>query len=249
MSKKYKTNDREVRSIPAREIRVATRDDGSKTVSGYAILYNSQSVDLGGFKEIVAPGSVARSLKENPDVLCLRDHKSELVLGRTTAGTLTLDDQPTGLYFTVTLPNTTAANDLAESLSRGDVSGCSFGFSVNNDTWMDDAEGNIIRTLLDLDLFEISITSFPAYPSTTAALRNAPKEIRSRLKHRDDDDTDDEQASKEAACLCACPQCVDGNCDECSDADCGDEQCSCGQRSKRYHQHLSLRLSLLEMTS
>jgi HK97 family phage prohead protease len=186
MMKNQQPNQREIRSIPVTELRVATREDGSKVVSGYAILYNSQSVDLGGFREIVAPGALTRTLKENPDVLCLRDHDTKLLLGRTTAGTLTLDDQPTGLYFSCLLPNTSAANDLAESLSRGDISGCSFGFCAVNDTWSDDAQGNIIRTLLDVDLFEISIVSFPAYESTSVSLRSAPVEIRSRLEHRDE---------------------------------------------------------------
>jgi HK97 family phage prohead protease len=254
MKTKLKTNKPELRSFPAQELRVATNDDGSKVVSGYAITYNALSVDLGGFKEIVAPGSLTRSLKENPDVKCLRDHRSELILGRTTAGTLSLEDQPTGLFFRCTLPNTSAANDLAESLSRGDVSGCSFGFNVMNDTWMDDADGNLIRTLLDLNLFEISVTSFPAYPSTTAALRDAlqsaPKEIRARLEQRDDDedeDTDDETAS--ARCLCACPQCVAGDCDGCSDPDCEDEPCSCDNYSKRSRRRLELRLTLLRMNN
>jgi HK97 family phage prohead protease len=242
MKKKQQPNQREIRTVAATELRVATREDGSKVVSGYAITYNSQSVDLGGFTEIVAPGALTRTLKDNPDVLCLRDHKSELLLGRTIAETLTLDDQPTGLHFICTLPNTSAGNDLAESLSRGDISGCSFGFSVANDTWTDDAQGNIIRTLLDIDLYEISITSFPAYPATSAALRTAPREIWTRLEQRDDAETD-------AACLCECLECVDGNCDDCSDADCTDEQCSCDMRSQRLKQHLELRLHLMEMES
>jgi uncharacterized protein len=245
MNPKKNSNQREIRSIPAKELRVVTRDDGSRAVTGYAILYNSQSVDLGGFREIVAPGSLTRTLRENPDVLCLRDHKSELVLGRTVAGTLTLEDQPTGLSFTVTLPNTTAASDLAESLSRGDVDGCSFGFCVCNDTWLDDSEGNIIRTLLDIDLYEISVTSFPAYPATTAALRTAPHEIRSRIEHRDDGTTDDAAA----VCVCPCGSCVDGNCVECSDPDCNDEQCSCSNRSRRQKLQLELRLRQLELSA
>jgi uncharacterized protein len=255
--KKQNFNQREVRTINAAELRVASTSDGSKTVSGFAILYNSQSVDLGGFKEIIAPGALTRTLEENPDVLCLRDHKTELLLGRTNASTLTLEDQPTGLYFTVKLPATTAGSDTAESLSRGDISGCSFGFSVRNDIWNDAGDGLIIRTLLDLDLFEISITSFPAYPSTTAALRTAPVEIRNRIEHSHDSDETQpepqiepltERADDTSACACTCPECVAGDCADCSDLDCDDEECACSMRATRNRKRLESRLRLLELS-
>jgi len=171
--------NREYRSSLIRDIRVATNDDGSHVVSGYAILFNSLSCDLGGFKETIAPGALTRTLTENPDVLCLRDHAPELLLGRTTSGTLTL-----GLQFSCQLPNTSVANDLAESLKRGDIDSCSFGFNCVNDTWTQDAEGNVIRCLLDLDLFEVSVVSFPAYADTSAALRSASLEIRSCIESR-----------------------------------------------------------------
>jgi HK97 family phage prohead protease len=97
----------------------------------------------------VAPGALTRTLTENPDVLCLRDHKQELLLGRTTSGTLTLNPDQTGLKFTCSLPATSSGNDLAESLRRGDIDSCSFGFSVANDLWSTDAQGNARRALLD----------------------------------------------------------------------------------------------------
>ena len=177
-------NNREYRFAGKREIRVATGDDGTNTVSGYAILYNALSCDLGGFKETIAPGALTRTLVECPDVLCLRDHESSLLLGRTTSGTLTLTEDNIGLQFVCQLPNTSAANDLAESLRRGDIDTCSFGFSCVNDTWTQDAEGNVIRCLLDIDLFEVSVVSFPAYADTSAALRSAPVEVRSQIENR-----------------------------------------------------------------
>lgn len=209
----------ETRTGLMREVRVAKSDDGSHTVSGYAIIYNSPSVDLGGFVEYVAPGALSRTLTENPDVLCLRDHKPELLLGRTTAGTLILEDDHIGLRFTCSLPNTSAANDLAESLQRGDIDACSFMFSCRNDTWSQDSQGNITRTLLDIDLDEVSIVSFPAYPDTSAALRTAPAQIRTELELR----TTEIPATLEAAPV------SDDN-------------------EARNHQRLNLTLKLLEMT-
>lgn len=241
MSLKHRSKEREVRTAKIHEVRVATADDGTHTVQGYAITFNSPSVDLGGFTEIAAPGCLTRTLVENPDVLLLRDHKQELLLGRTTSGTLTLTVDATGLAFSCVLPNTSAGNDLAASLKRGDISACSFGFSTVNDTWSDDAQGNIIRSLLDIDLYEISIVSFPAYESTSASLRSAPVEIRSRLEAVRDDSLDKE------VCKCQCAQCVAGSCGICSDADCDDEQCSCGSMRTRSCKHLDLKLRHLEL--
>lgn len=184
MATKTTSKQQEFRCGRIAEVRVATADDGSKTVSGYAILFNSASVDLGGFIEIVAPGALSRTLAENPDVLCLRDHKQELLLGRTLPGTLVLTEDTVGLRFECKLPKTTTASDLAESLDRGDIDACSFGFYTVNAVWTMDAQGNDIRNLLDIDLFEISIVSFPAYPDTSAALRSAPVETRSRVESR-----------------------------------------------------------------
>lgn len=212
------SGNRERRTVPARELRVSTADDGTTTVSGIAIVYNSLSYDLGGFKELVSPGALTNTLQANPDVLCLRDHDAPLLLGRTKSGTLQLTDTPAGLSFTCQLPNTAAGRDLAESLKRGDIDACSFGFSVISDTWTTNQAGDDIRTLLEIELYEVSIVSFPAYGATTAALRNCPVEIRSRIESRSLDTP---------TCPCPCPQCESGDCNLCSDPDCNYDDCTC----------------------
>lgn len=214
----------ELRSVTA-ELRVATSEDGTNTVSGF-IPYNSESVDLGGFTEVIAPGAFADALQPSADVLALRDHDAKLLMGRTKSGTLTFTDSADGLSYTVKLPNTTAANDLAESIARGDLDGTSFGFSTEDDKWIN-ADGKVIRTLLKVNLFEVSPCSFPAYPDSAIALRSAPVEIRSILETRDDDD-DDETDSTADQCQCDCPACAGGNCSDCSDLDCNDPLCDCG---------------------
>jgi HK97 family phage prohead protease len=182
MSQPTKSNQRELRYLPIRELRVATDADGTRKVSGYAALFNSRSVDFGGWCEIIAPSAFTTTLQEQPDVLALRDHDPSILLGRTKSGTLTLTVDATGLRFDLTLPDTTQARDLAESMSRGDIDSCSFGFCTDNDVWAEDAEGCTVRTLLAVTLFEISIVSFPAYPDTSASLRSCPVEIRSRIE-------------------------------------------------------------------
>ena len=197
-------NKREQLYLPARELRVQTSPDGSRVINGFALVYNSPSQDLGGFVEIVAPGAATDSLRNNPDVLCLRDHNPEILLGRTTSKTLTLSDEPTGLRFSCRLPNNTDGANLAESIDRGDLSGVSFGFVTEEDRWAADKDGNVVRTLLKITLFEISPCSFPAY--SASSVRSCPPELRSRLRSRNHEDDDDE---------CDCDACLAGNHDEC----------------------------------
>jgi uncharacterized protein len=205
---------------------VQTSADGSRTISGYAIRYNEPSSDLGGFIEIVAPGAVTDSLKTSPDVLCLRDHKQDILLGRTKAKTLELTEDSSGVRFVCKLPATSQAADLAASIDRGDLDGVSFGFTTVKDKWTSDASGNVIRTLLQLQLFEVSPCSFPAYPSTSVSIRSCPAELRSLLRSRSEDDDEDE-------CDCDCAECLDGNCEDCSNPDCDDPNCEHGENSAR----------------
>jgi HK97 family phage prohead protease len=197
--------------ISNREIRVQTGADGSRSIVG-SILYGSPSVDM-GFTELIAPGAFASALQQGAEVLCLRDHDPSILLGNTKAGTLTLTDSQTGLNFRCKLPSTTGATDLIESMSRGDISGVSFGFTTTKDAWTDEA-GVLTRTLLSVELFEVSVCSFAAYPSASAAIRSIPAHLRSMLKRSTD------------GCECDCEECTDGNCDQCSMLDCEDAQCA-----------------------
>lgn len=213
--------EKEVRQLRGRELRVATNAAGQRTASGYAAVYNSLSDDLGGFREKVAPGAFSRSLREQPDVYCLYAHSAQ-VLGRTKAGTLTLSQDARGLRFEAVLPDTSAARDVAASIERGDVDGCSFGFFTRADAWEETTDGALLRTLEDVDLLEISITPMPAYPATTVSLRSAPAAIRARLTPRLN-----VRATVEAPCTCGCPQCAAGACGICSADPCDASGCLC----------------------
>jgi HK97 family phage prohead protease len=205
---------RELRYQAAKELRVQNSPDGSRTISG-SLLYNQPSQDLGGFTEILSPGVFAGSL--DGDILCLRDHSATLLMGRTKSKTLTLTDDAVGLRFRCTLPNTSQANDLATSIERGDLDGVSFGFRTIEDVWTSDGEGNIIRTLLKVTLFEISPCSFPAYPSSTVSVRSCPPQLRDKLKTT--------KRSNDNGCDCDCSSCLDDDCGGCEMPDCDDEEC------------------------
>ncbi len=148
-------------------------DERGKKMHGYAAKFNSRSVDLGGFVEVLAPGVFDRALKENHDVRALVDHNPTLILGRTASGTLRLSVDGTGLVVENDLPDTQAARDLTVSMERGDVTGMSFGFRImpDGEQWQRTADGMLLRTVTDLELFDVSAVTYPAYPSTEVSAR------------------------------------------------------------------------------
>nr|WP_262481733.1 HK97 family phage prohead protease [Bacillus sp. CH30_1T] len=150
-------------------------------ISGYAAVFNSKTSIGDFFEEVIAPGAFARTISENGDIRALFNHNWDHVLGRTRNGTLKVEEDNRGLKFEVELPNTSLARDLAESLRRGDINQCSFGFFATNDTW-DYAVEPAVRTLNEIELYEISVVSIPAYEDTEVSLRS--KEIDEQVEKR-----------------------------------------------------------------
>jgi HK97 family phage prohead protease len=144
------------------------------TITGYAAVFHSETVIAGEFRERIAPGAFTRSLKER-DVVALMAHDSGRVLGRMSSGTLRLSEDAKGLRFELDADPTTPDGAAAIGLvRRQDVRGCSFGFSVRSEAWTE-TNGLPLRTLTDIDLIEVTLTGFPAYEDTTAALRSLSK--------------------------------------------------------------------------
>ncbi len=167
-------NKMEFRGLSLTEMRVAA---GSKTLSGYAARFGILSEPLGNFREKIAHGAFTRTLQHHADVRMLINHDPSLLLGRTASGTLSLAQDANGLAFQVSLPETSYANDLLESVKRGDVSQCSFGFVCKSDSWSRDSEGGSVRELLDVELFDTSVVTYPAYPETSVGVRGAAGEM------------------------------------------------------------------------
>lgn len=146
------------------ELRDAETDHG--TLAGYGLLFNTKSVDLGGYKETISVGAV--DLQKVRDVKFLVAHDDALLLGRTKNDTLRLAVDERGVSFTLTLPDTALAHDTRELVRLGTLDGMSFGFRTIADEWSPDRRS---RTVTKLELLELSAVSFPAYEATHVEAR------------------------------------------------------------------------------
>ena len=158
-----------------RESRLGTielrEDDGEQRISGYAAVFNKLSENLGGFREQIQPGAFDKVMGD--DVRALFNHEPHLILGRTTADTLQLEIDDHGLRYRIDPPDTQYARDLVKSIERKDVTQSSFAFWVEDDSWDEDDDGRLIRTIKQFRrLYDISPVTYPAYPDTSVAARN-----------------------------------------------------------------------------
>ena len=151
--------DKEVRTFNVSNIEVRN-DDGKNVVVGYGAVFNSESNDLGGFVEYIAPGAFDGRLED--DVRFLINHDG-LPLARTTNNTLRLSVDEKGLKYEADMPDTTLANDLMTLLKNGTISQSSFAFTVEDDSWRNE-EGKNIRTINKISrLYDVSSVTYPAY--------------------------------------------------------------------------------------
>lgn len=176
---------REVRTHSVGEFRMSPDD---KSINGYAAVFNQLSEDLGGFREKVAPGCFSASVSSGFDVRCLFNHDFNQLLGRISNGTLRLSEDETGLHFEDDPPDTQCGQDVRKLIARRDITQCSFGFSVppGGDQWDVMPDGSVQRTLLRVDLMDVSPVTFAAYPQTSVDARSlwpdgTPESIVARL--------------------------------------------------------------------
>ncbi|MCO8296620.1 MAG: HK97 family phage prohead protease [Tetragenococcus halophilus] len=156
-------------------------------IEGYAVLFNTLSEDLGGFREVIAPNALNDVDVE--DVKCLIDHEFGYVIGRTKADTLKLTVDDKGLRFKCELPNTSYAKDIYESIKIGNVNNCSFRYTLpkgdpSAKTWTRE-NGEYVQTINKVDeLIEVSIVTVPAYKDTSVEIAQRAKDFE-RIKELD----------------------------------------------------------------
>jgi HK97 family phage prohead protease len=160
----------ERRTFTVRDVEARQADDGTMRLRGYAAVFNDDSVPL-PFIERIAPGAFRKTLSETPDVRLLINHEG-LPLARTKNGTLTLTEDDRGLYMDATIADTSEGRDLYKLVERGDVDQMSFAFRVIRQKWNED---RTTRTLTEVSLSDgdVSVVTYPAYPTTTVEAREA----------------------------------------------------------------------------
>lgn len=166
----------ETRSYKVSNIEIRDGTDG-RTITGYPVVFDKPSQNLGGFIEYVDKNAFKDVSFDN--VYLLYGHEFNNVLARVDAGTLTIDVDDTGVFFSAVLPNTTLANDVLENIRVGNIQGMSFGFTVADERWQTDGDVDV-RTILKIDeLFEITLTPIPAYQDTKVAISQRDRAQRS----------------------------------------------------------------------
>jgi HK97 family phage prohead protease len=163
------------RRVHGEPVEFRSSDGEPPRLVGYAALFNVESRNLGGMREIIRPGAFDRALREKHDVVARTNHRSESLLGRVSNGTLRLTVDERGLKYEVDLPNTTAGRDTLEYVKRRDISESSFAFMVDRSGQRMEArasDGLPLRELLDLDLVDVApVGDQAAYPATQVSAR------------------------------------------------------------------------------
>lgn len=173
---------------------VRAEGEDAPKFTGYAAVYNSRTA-IGdplrwGFYEQIAPGAFDRSI-ETGDPRFLVDHDSRMVVARASAGDLRLVSDDRGLSVDADLDiEVSYVRDLVRNLEKRRITGMSFGFRVDKDEWEEidvevtDDQGRTatatveLRTLVQIQVPEISAVTFPAYEDTTAGLRSMVSDVR-----------------------------------------------------------------------
>lgn len=165
------------------EIEGAADESANGQLEGYAAVFHSEG-DPGTEYELwsdpsmraverIARGAFRNAIQEGDDVRALLNHNSDALLGRTMSGTLRISEDDQGLAYSVDLPDTQLGKDVAELVGRGDISGSSFGFIVEQESWREDEiEGGMrlaIRTIESVRLLDVGPVTYPAYGGTSVA--------------------------------------------------------------------------------
>ena len=164
---------RTMRQTRAFDTQFSVRDaEGEHRIEGYFAVFGSDYQIGPGMSESVDSHAFDGEL--NQDVRCLVDHDTRLVLGRTTAGTLTLRTDEHGLWGSV-LINTEDqdAMNLYARVQRGDVNQCSFGFDILDEEFVNREDGSAHWIIKKVKLYEVSCVTFPAYEETSISARKA----------------------------------------------------------------------------
>lgn len=170
---------------------IETRADGSRVITGYAAVFYRKD-DPGteyelwdGVVERIQPGAFDTAITEKQDVRGLYNHNPDHLLGRTSAGTMTLSTDKTGLRYDIPLDeNDPDHQRVASKLERGDLTGSSFAFIPTEVRWIDAEDDEPeVREIVRVNLFDAGPVTFPAYTGTSAGLRSVGTDDEARREY------------------------------------------------------------------
>ena len=181
--------------IEYRSFRIESRESGSRTVSGYGSVFNSQSEDL-GFIETIDPNAITEETIKRSDVFATLNHDMDKILARCKygSGSLELKCDDKGLYYRFDAPNTDLGDELLEYLNRGEIDSSSFAFTVKRDEWKNGDDGKHYRRILEIDqIFDISPVFCAAYPEAICQKRNKPSDYADKINTLEKRDMDNKE--------------------------------------------------------
>ena len=159
--------EKEIRLLGGSELRAG---GDSRKIEGRSIVFNSLSQDFGGWKEEISPDAISDEIINASDILFLLNHSdSRGILGRKRkgSGSLSTEIREDGVYFSFDAPQTSLGDELLEYLRRGDITQCSFAFTVDDDDWKEQEDGTYIRTIKKFhNIYDMSAVYTPAYTDT-----------------------------------------------------------------------------------
>lgn len=156
-----------------------------RLVSGYAVVFDTWSNDL-GFYEKILKGAITEDTIKRSDVICKLNHDDQKVLGRSKygEGSLILEVDERGLKYTFEAPRTQCGDELLELLRRKDIQGSSFAFTIEEDEFSyqwpfdKDADPVLCREVIKVDkLFDVSPVFSPAYEATSVQNKRKLEEV------------------------------------------------------------------------
>lgn len=194
----------ERRYLPSAAARVEVRgDENHPRIVGHAAVYYDGTSETeyriwDDLVERIMPGAFDRALEEGDDARALFNHDPSQILGRVSAGTLSLSSEDRGLAYDIDPPDTTVGHDVVTSVRRGDLQGSSFAFAVTDQEFRTE-DGVDIREITGVELYDVGPVTYPAYESTTTGIRckdDAEELILAWRAWRTERDADREQRSR-----------------------------------------------------
>lgn len=183
-----------------------TFEENGRTIQGRAIVFESLSNDLGGFKEIIKKGAISQELVDSSDIFARTNHSDDYILARCNKGkgSLQLELREDGLYYSFQAPNTEKGNELVEHIRRGEISQSSFAFMVAQEP---DAErwtkidGVTVREIYKISyLGDVAPVFTPAYSETSVSLRalDKAKEMNEEVKEEPKEEDEEKEVKADS---------------------------------------------------